>query len=341
MKEGWKRQWLCAAAFVCFALVAAAAPAPALAEKARKFAIILPGYARDMDFNFRGYQVAKHLEKRFGMKTSYTEFVSPARAERVARGYAAAGYAIVAFHGGEYVPVVLRIAPRFPGVVFIMESSGKFDVPANVWNIHRHYYEGFYPLGVLAGLATKTNKVGVIAGIHLKDFNLSINVVSEALRATNPDAKLVYTFTGDQGDRYKARRAADAMIAEGVDFIVSLLNLGVHGIIAAAKEAKHKVLVTSLSTDKSLNAPRRLAATLLLDFRPSYTKAVRGILRGSSTGYVAMRPGSGCEIGFLGNVEEGVAARVREVFGKVRDGSIKLRAEPGEIRMAQEMRLAQ
>ncbi len=333
MKSSTLRRLLCAAA----ALAVFAIASPALAAKAHKFAIILPGQVEDSDYNFWGYQVTQDLAKKFGIKTSYAESVLPADAVRVTREFIDAGYTIIGFHGGQYVRIVKKLAPKFPGVTFIMESSAKHAVPANVWNIHRHYHEGFYPIGVLAGLATRKNGVGVIAGIKLPDFKASINTISDALKATNPKAKLIYAFTGDQDDQQKARRVAEAMIDDGVDFIICMLNQGVHGVIDAAREAKHKVLFTSLSTDRKLKAPRHLAATLSMDFRPPYAMAVRGILIGASTGYVSMRPGNGFEVGSLGNVSKNVAAKVNEAFWKVLAGSIKIQVERKEIRRAQGM----
>jgi len=335
MKSKWTRRLLfTVATFVALWLAVPGSPGRAVAAKAHKFAIILPGPIEDADYNFRGYQVSQDIKKRFNIATSYSERISPADAERVAREYIASGYTIIGFHGGQFIRIVKKLAPKFPEVNFIMESSGKGKVPKNVWNIHRHFYQGFYPFGVLAGLATKTNKVGVIAGIQLPDFKSSINTISDALKATNPKAELVYAFTGNQNDPAKARQTAEAMIATGVDFIINMVNLGVYGVIEAAKKAKHKVLVTTFYTDKTDKAPKHFAGTLIVDFRPPFAKAVGGILKGTRTGYVPMRPGNGFELKSLGNVSAEAIAKTKEAYEKVRDGSIKLRLEMRKVRLA-------
>jgi len=335
MKSKWTRRLLfVTATFVVLWLAVPGAPGRAVAAKAHKFAIILPGPIEDADYNFRGYQVSQDIKKRFKIATSYSERISPADAERVAREYIASGFTIVGFHGGQFIRIVKKLAPKFPEVNFIMESSGKGKVPKNVWNIHRHFYEGFYPFGVLAGLATKTNKVGVIAGIQLPDFKSSINTISDALKATNPKAELVFAFTGNQNDPVKARQTAEAMIANGVDFIINMVNLGVYGVVEAAKKAKRKVLVTTFYTDKTDKAPNHFAGTLIVDFRPPFAKAVGGILNGTRTGYVPMRPGNGFELKSLGNVSAKAIAKTKEAYEKVRAGSIKLRLEMKKVRLA-------
>ena len=332
MKTKWTRRFFFAAA--ALAALGLIAPGPALAAKAHKFAIILPGPIEDADYNFRGYEVAQDIKKRFKIETSYSERISPADAERVAREYISSGFTIIGFHGGQYVRLVQKLAPKFPEVTFIMESSGKFKVPKNVWNIHRHYYEAFYPFGVLAGLATKTNKVSVIAGIPLPDFKASINTISDALKATNPKAQLTYAFTGNQNDPVKARQTADAMIAGGVDFIINMVNLGVYGVVEAAKKSKRKVLVTTFYTDKTDKAPKHFAGTLIIDFRPPYQKALAGILKGSPGGYVPMRPGVGFEIESLGNVSAEAMKRTKEAYMKIRSGAIKPRLVMKKVMLA-------
>ena len=332
MKTKWTRRlFFAAAALVALSLIA---PGPALAAMAHKFAVILPGPIEDADYNFRGYEVAQDIKKRYKIETSYSERISPADAERVAREYISSGFTIIGFHGGQYVRLVQKLAPKFPKVTFVMESSGKFKVPKNVWNVHRHYYEAFYPFGVLAGLATKTNKVSVIAGIPLPDFKASINTISDALKATNPKAELSYAFTGNQNDPVKARQTADAMIAGGVDFIINMVNLGVYGVAEAAKKAKGKVLITTFYTDKTDKAPKHFAGTLIIDFRPPYRQVMDGILKGSPGGYVAMNLGNGFELGSLGNVSAEAVKSTQETYEKVRSGAIKPRLVMKKVMLA-------
>lgn len=332
MKTKWTRRlFFAAAALAALALIA---PGQALAAKTHKFAIILPGPIEDADYNFRGYEVAQDIKKRFKIETSYSERISPADAERVAREYISSGFTIIGFHGGQYVRLVQKLAPKFPDTIFIMESSGKFKVPKNVWNIHRHYFQAFYPFGVLAGLATKTNKVSVIAGIPLPDFKASINTISDALKATNPKAQLTYAFTGNQNDPVKARQTADAMIANGVDFIINMVNLGVYGVAEAAKKSKRKVLITTFYTDKTDKAPKHFAGTLIIDFRPPYQKALAGIMKGASGGYVPMKLGVGFEIASLGNVSAEAMKRTKEAYQNVLAGKIKPRLEMKKVMLA-------
>lgn len=291
-------------------------PKPAPAGPAVKFAMILPGTVEDADYNFVGYRAMLDVERQYGATAKYQERVSPADAERVARGFIGDGYNVIAFHGGQYVTVVKKLAPQFPDVTFIMESAGTMaDLPGNVWNIGRKFYQGFYPLGILGAKASKTGKIGVIAGIKLPDFVASINAVKEAARSVRPDAQVLYTFVGDQNDPVKARQAAEAQIGAGADFLILLVNLGAFGVIEAVKEKP--VLVTTYYTDKSALAPKNFTTSVLFDFGVPYKAVVGKIVQGTRSGYEEMRPGNGMTLGPISNVPEEAARATREAFDKI------------------------
>jgi basic membrane protein A len=291
---------------------------PATAAPAAKLAVIFPGTVQDADFNTVGHAGMLEVKKQLGVEVAYSENVSVADAERVAREYIGAGFRIVAFHGGQFVTVTRKLAPAFPDVVFVMQSTGPIpDLGANVWNIGRKWYRGFYPLGVLAALTTRTNKVGFIAGIRLPDFNAQINSIQQALKEHNPKAQLLHAFTGDQNDPVKARQAAEAQIGSGVDVIIIAVNLGTYGVLEAAQAAKSPVMVTAFNTDKHQMAPKVMMTSLLADFRKPYVEIVSRVVKGERSGYYEFKPGTGMDLAEIRNVPPATAATVQAVFREV------------------------
>ncbi|HEY8414694.1 MAG TPA: BMP family protein [Thermaerobacter sp.] len=288
-----------------------------------RVAMILPGTVEDADYNFVGYQALQSLKEELGVDVAYQERVAPADAERVARGFINDGYNIIAFHGGQFVTTVQKLAPQFPDVNFIMESGGPMSgLPGNVWNIGRRFYEGFYGLGALGAVATKSDKIGIVLGVQLPDFVASVNAIRQAVQEHNPDAEVVYTFVGDQNDPVKARQAAEAQINEGVDFIILVVNLGAQGVIEAVKGKP--VLLTTYYTDKTELAPENFTASLLTDFATPYKNVVEKILQGQRGGYEEMRPGNGMDLSEIRNVSDDVAAQVRDIFAKVAAKEIQI-----------------
>lgn len=294
---------------------------PSGAASGGRMAMILPGTIQDADYNAVGHLALKDVQVKYGLNTSDSENVAVADAERVAREYIASGAAVVAFHGGQYLTIVQKLAPLFPQVTFIMESSGRIaGLPQNVWVIGRKYYQGFYALGALAALATKSGKVGYIAGIRLPDFIASLNAVKQAIADLGSKATLLYAFTGDQNDAVKARQTAESLVTSGVDQIVVSVNLGVYGIFEAARAATHAVFVTSYYTDKYASAPAHFTASLLLNFSRPYTEIVGRILRGERSGYIEMRPGNGMALSPIRNAPREVVEKVQAIFQEVVKG---------------------
>jgi len=291
----------------------------ARAATPQKMAMILPGPVEDADFNALGYLALQNIQKEFGVAVSHSEKVAVADAERVAREYISAGYTIVAFHGGQYLAMTQKLAPQFPEVSFIIVSQGR-GLPPNVWNITRRFHQGFYALGALAALTTKSGKVGYVSGIRLPEFVSSLNAVYLAMKDLQPKAELRYAFVGDQNDPLKARQAAEAQIAWGADVIVSQVNLGFSGVTEAARAAQRPVLVTSFYTDKYDAAPQVLTVSLLLDFGMAYRSAVAAIQRGQRGGDFEMRPGQAMALSPIRNVPPEVARRVEGIYREVVTG---------------------
>jgi basic membrane protein A len=192
------------------------------------------------------------------------------------------------------------------------------DPPKNAWVIGRKYYQGFYALGTLAAMATRTDKVGFVGGVRIPNVISSINAVHQALKEHNPKASLVYNVIGDFNDPVKGRQTAEAQIASGADFLVTFINLGLYGVAEAAKAApKQPVLVTTLYTNKWDTAPQNMAVSLLFDFAKPYKEIVGHIVKGEVMGYYEMRPGSGMELGEMRHVPAEVQKKVHAVFQEV------------------------
>ena len=302
-------------------LIAWTAAADAGAQGKRKMAMILPGTIQDADFNTLGYVALQDVGKSLDVQVSHSENVAVADAERVSREYIASGHDIVAYHGGQYITIMQKLAAQFPKVVFVQEASGRVpNTPANVWIIGRKYYQGYYALGALAALTTKANKVGLVGGVRIPDVISSTNAVLMAMKEYNPKAELMYNFIGDFNDPVKARQTAEAQLGAGADFLVTFVNLGVYGVAEAVKASPKPALITTLYTEKWDSAPRHMVVSLLFDFAKPYKEIVGRVLKGDTGGYYEMRPGSGFELSDIRLVPRDVADKVKALFREIAGG---------------------
>jgi basic membrane protein A len=291
------------------------------AQGKRKVAMILPGTIQDADFNTLGYVALQDVGKTLDVQVSHSENVAVADAERVSREYIASGHDVIAYHGGQFITIMQKLSAQFPKVVFIQEASGRVpNTPANVWIIGRKFYQGYYALGALAALSTKTQKIGLVGGVRIPDVISSTNAVLMAIKEYNPKAQLIYNFVGDFNDPVKARQTAEAQLAAGADFLVTFVNLGVYGVAEAVKASPKPSLITTLYTEKWDSAPRHMTVSLLFDFARPYREIVGRVLKGETGGYYEMRPGSGFELSDIRLVSPEAASKVKALFREIAAG---------------------
>ena len=293
-----------------------------------KIAALFPGSIRDADYNTIGYIALQEAANKEGLKASYTEKIPVDDAARVIKDYIDLGYSIIWAHGAQFNDVVLKSAKKYPEVTFIMEIDDKQEeTPGNIWYIDRNYASGFFVLGALGGMQTNTGKIGFLGGIELPFAIGQLNAVKQALRMYYPDVELIYSFVGDFNDPAKAGLSAEWMISEGVDVIISAVNLGNFGLNRVIREADRPVYITTTYTDKSMHVPARYMTSDLFSFRDAMNSIVNSIINGRSGGYLKLEYGEGMAryTQFpLRNVTKDISLRVKEISDDVAAGIIKI-----------------
>lgn len=311
--------------FTIIAAQCAPPAAPGEPAKEYKFAAIFPGVITDADYNTLGYLGVKTLNTDPGIETAYSESVAPPDVDRVMREYIADGFNIIFTHGGQFVNQTVELAKEFPDVHFIAEGDAPIaDPPANVWVIDRNFHVGFYGVGALAALQSKTGKIGYLGGLTLPFSNAEVHAMRQAIADLGVAVELKPVWVGDFNDPTKARELADAMIAEDIDVIVGSLNLGMVGVFEAAKSAGKPVWVTAKYSDKSSFAPDQYLSSLIYDFAGPLKAIVQKIIAGENGGYYPLGFDTGVILQQPQHVTPEVAARIKEITGKTISGEIQV-----------------
>ena len=295
--------------------------------KEYKLAAIFPGTIQDADYNTLGYLALTHVKDTLGIETAYSEKVAVPDAERVIDEYVNLGYNVIWTHGAQFNAAALKKAREYPNVVFIIETDGPLkEQPDNVWVIDRNFPTGFYVLGVIAGLMTKTGKIGYIGGLDLPFSKAEVNAALMGIKSVNPNAELRYVWVGDFNDPVKTRSIAESLISEGVDFILSSVNLGNFGLFEAVKNAPHKVYLTVKYTDKSSFAPENIVTSYIYDFGVGLEHVLRKLIEeGQTSGYYKLEFGKACYIQFpLKNAPPEVEQKAKEAAEKIQKGEITI-----------------
>jgi basic membrane protein A len=308
------------------------APAPA---KEYKLAAIFPGVITDADYNTLAYVGMTEVQKALGIETAYSESVAVPDVDRVMREYIDGGFNIIWTHGGQFVNQTVELAKQFPEIEFIAEGDANVaEPPANLWFIDRNFQVGYYGIGAVAALSTKTGKIGYLGGQTLPFSYQELHAVQQALADMGSTVELVYVWTGDFNDPTKGRQYADQLISQGVDVIMGSLNLGMLGVFEAAKAAGDKgILVTAKYTDKTSFAPANYITSVIYDFAGPLEDIVTRIQDGETGGYYPLGFATGVRIQMpLKNVDPAVETQVQEIIQKVESGEIVVVEDSTEIK---------
>lgn len=293
-----------------------------------RLAAIFPGVITDADYNTLGYIGATAVQRDMGLDMAYSESVAVPDVERVMREYIAEDYNVIFTHGGQYFSQTQTIAAENPESFFIAEfdAPAAEDAPDNFWVIDRNFHIGFYALGVLAGHATETGKIGYLGGLTLPFSYAEVHAIEQALEdeGLSDSVELQTAWVGDFNDPTGARELADAMIADDVDVIIGSLNLGMLGVFEAAKGADQNVLVTAKYSDKSNFAPENYVTSVLYDWAGPLKDIVGRIQAGETGGYYPLGFDTGVSLQEPANVPDEVVERVNEVVAQLQSGEIEV-----------------
>jgi basic membrane lipoprotein Med (substrate-binding protein (PBP1-ABC) superfamily) len=132
-------------------------------------------------------------------------------------------------------------------------------------------HEPAYLCGLIAGKMTKTNTVGAVAAMDIPEVARLVNAFYQGAKEANPNIKRKTTFIGSFFDPPKAKEAALAQIAAGVDVIFAER----FGVIEAAKEKG--ILAISNMSDQSELAPDTVITGPIWDMWPTVQAAVKQV----------------------------------------------------------------
>jgi basic membrane protein A len=167
---------------------------------------------------------------------------------------------------------VEAIATSNPGAQFLLIDSPLVDAKNNPYtlpNVRAVTFkeeQGSFLVGALAGLATKTNKVGFVGGMEvplIKKFEAGYRA---GVMTTNPKATIVANYTGSFDNVSAGKQVGQDMAAKGADVIYQAAGADGLGVIQAVKEARaagKQVFVIGVDSDQSHLAPDAVLTSML------------------------------------------------------------------------------
>ena len=182
---------------------------------------------------------------------------------------------------GYFDPHILKIAKDNPNVQFFhcggLYQEGK--TPKNIGSYYGYIDEAEYIAGIVAGLTTKSGKLGFVAAKPIPQVLRNINSYTLGARSVNPKVTVQVVFTGDWSVPVKEAEAANSMVDQGVDVLTCHVD-SPKVVIETAE--KRKVFCTGYHVDQSKLAPNGYLTGAEWDWGNVYTQYAEQIKAGKT-----------------------------------------------------------
>ncbi len=260
------------------ALALAVGAASALAADKVKVGFVYVGPIGDHGWSYQHHEGLKALKAKFGDKieTTHVEKVSEGPdAERVIQQLAAKGHKIIFTTSFGYMNPTLKVAKRFPKVMF--EHSTGFKRAKNVSTYNIRFYEGRYVAGIIAGKMTKSNTIGYIASFPIPEVVMGINAAYLGAKSVNPNVKFKVIWVSTWFDPGKEADAAKALTDQGADVLFQHTDSP-----AAMKLAEQKgKFAIGQASNMGAFGPKAQLTALVNNWGPYYIKRVQAVMDGT------------------------------------------------------------
>ena len=293
----------------------------AQAQDKLKVGFVYVGPIGDFGWTYQHEQGRLMVEEELGdmVETTYVESVPEGPdAERVIRQLASSGHGLIFTTSFGYMDPTIKVAEEFPDVKF--EHATGYKRADNVSTYSGRFYEGRHVAGKIAGLMTKTNKLGYIVSFPIPEVLRGINSTILAARSVNPDVTATVVWVFSWFDPGKEADAATALINQGADIIMQHTDSP-----AAMQVAEERgVLAFGQASDMGRFGPNAQLTSIVDNWGPYYVKRTKAVLDGtwesadSWGGFAAEE----VVMSEYMNMPDDVKAVAEQAFEEVRSGAV-------------------
>ncbi|HXG90913.1 MAG TPA: BMP family ABC transporter substrate-binding protein [Blastocatellia bacterium] len=217
----------------------------------------------DKSFNSAAWEGVKMAAQRFAIHVRDVEPGEPSSIEPSMRILAERGYDLIIGVGFAQAPIMANVARDYPNIKFAI-VDGLVDSP-NVASLLFKEHEGSFLVGMIAGLTTKTNKVGFVGGMDIPLIHRFQTGYEEGVRYANPKAQVYHAYIGITDGAWnnpgKGKELARAQIESGADVIFQAAGNSGLGVFDAA--AENKVLAIGVDSNQNWVKPGFILTSMM------------------------------------------------------------------------------
>lgn len=223
-----------------------------------------------------------------------------------------------------YMQPTADMAEKYPDIYF-SHGTGYMSNGKNFNNYFGRIYQARYISGIVAGMNTKTGKIGYVAAQDSSNSEVTggIDAFAMGVYSVNPDAKVYVKVTNSWFDPDAEKAAAEELLAMGCDVMSQHCDTPYPQTLAQAKG----VYGIGYNSDMSKETPDSCLCSVIWNWSAYYTSAVQSIIDGTWDGsnyYGGMTEGL-VEVTQLANFcAEGTQEKVDEATAQILSGSFNV-----------------
>ena len=170
-----------------------------------------------------------------------------------------------------------NLAKKHPDVVF--EHAGGWMQAPNFGNFFGATQAAWYPMGVAAGLMTKSNTLGFVVGVPIGYAIGNVNAFALGARSVNPKAEVRVVVIGSWSDKAKEAAATNALIDQGADVVA--MHVDSPATVIQAAENRGVYSIGFQSVEARALAPKGWITGLGFTWGPFMTDTAKSVMAGT------------------------------------------------------------
>lgn len=231
----------------------------------------------DKSFNDSAWRGLEKAKSELGVEVLSVESKSAKDYETNLKAMADKGADLVISVGINQETALAAVAPEYPDTKFaIVDGHVKGD---NVRQLLFKEEEGSFLVGYLAGLMTKTNKIGFVGGQELDLIKKFQYGFMAGAKMANPNIEVLPAkYTGDWNDIDKAKTAANILFDGGADIVYHAAGRAGLGVIRAA--ADKKLWAIGVDSDQDGEAEGHVLTSMIKRVDSAVFQTVKDVIDG-------------------------------------------------------------
>lgn len=180
-----------------------------------------------------------------------------------------------------YMETTSEMAEQYPDVYF-SHGTGYLSNGKNFNNYFGRIYQARYLSGIVAGMNTKSNKIGYVAAQDSSNSEVTggIDAFAIGVESVNPDAKIYVVVTNSWYDPDKEKAASEQLLDMGCDVMAQHCDTPYPQTLAQDRG----VYGIGYNSDMSKETPNSCLTSVIWNWSAYYTSAVKSVMNGTWDG---------------------------------------------------------